>query len=134
MTKCPTCRLVHERGIFLSPLAVSFLLFFTMKSGILEGTKPCSTHAQSDFVLRRKTVSRGMRRGGAQIKTSPDSFESGLVYLLTWRRPIFPGPYALVSSALVGLTSVFGMGTGGPPPVWSPGNLFSKSEVRYSNF
>ena len=41
---------------------------------------------------------------------------------LAWRRPIFPGPCAQVSSALAGLTTVFGMGTGGPPPVWSPGN------------
>ena len=30
-----------------------------------------------------------------------------------------------VSSALEGLTSVFGMGTGVSPPLWSPGNLTS---------
>jgi hypothetical protein len=43
---------------------------------------------------------------------------------------IYPGDVLLfhavasaVPSALKGLTSVFGMGTGVTPPLWSPGNL-----------
>ena len=35
-----------------------------------------------------------------------------------------------VPSALEGLTTVFGMGTGVAPPVWSPGNLL-RTGVRY---
>ena len=38
-----------------------------------------------------------------------------------WQRPTLPPHYKAVPSALEGLTSVFGMGTGGTPPLWSPG-------------
>jgi hypothetical protein len=34
-----------------------------------------------------------------------------------------PRGHPQVPSALEGLTSVFGMGTGGSPPLWSPDNL-----------
>ncbi len=51
---------------------------------------------------------------------SPGNFIAWLFYLN-------PGNYLLshslttaVTSALEGLTSVFGMGTGGTPPAWSP--------------
>jgi hypothetical protein len=37
-----------------------------------------------------------------------------------WQRPTLPGVNPLVPSALEGLTSVFGMETGGSPPLWSP--------------
>src|SRR5580658_5848933 len=33
------------------------------------------------------------------------------------------GPAARLSSALAGLTAVFGMGTGGTPPPWAPETL-----------
>ncbi len=39
-----------------------------------------------------------------------------------WQRPTLPRLSAAVPSAQEGLTSVFGMGTGGTPPLWSPGN------------
>ena len=35
----------------------------------------------------------------------------------------FPTNSSAVSSAMEGLTSVFGMGTGVPPPPWSPGQI-----------
>ena len=37
----------------------------------------------------------------------------------------FPVVYAAVPSAMKGLTSVFGMGTGGSPSLWSPGNNYN---------
>jgi hypothetical protein len=36
-----------------------------------------------------------------------------------------PRGHPQVPSALEGLTSVFGMGTGGSPPPWSPDNLLA---------
>ena len=46
-------------------------------------------------------------------------------YLATTYFPAFA-----VSSALEVLTSVFGMGTGGTPPVWSPDYVFSFPELN----
>jgi hypothetical protein len=42
-----------------------------------------------------------------------------------WRRPTLPHVHHAVPSALKGLTSVFGMGTGVPPSLLSPGKLIA---------
>ena len=73
---------------------------------------------------------RRMKTGSARNEPSP--------HINSWQRPIFPGPNTQVSSALVGLTTVFGMGTGGTPPVRSPGNqnhiqLSSYRTIKLSN-
>jgi hypothetical protein len=46
------------------------------------------------------------------------------------RRPTLPVGYRLVPSALEDLTTVFGMGTGGAPPLRSPGNLCRRANTR----
>ena len=47
-----------------------------------------------------------------------------------WQRPTFPRLNAAVSSALRGLTTVFGMGTGVAPSVWLPGNILNQKNAK----
>ena len=48
----------------------------------------------------------------------------------TWQRPTLPPPDEAVPSARKGLTSVFGMGTGVSPSLWSPGSSSSRCCAR----
>jgi hypothetical protein len=50
-----------------------------------------------------------------------------------WQRPTLPPLRGAVPSAREGLTSVFGMGTGGTPPLWSPDYLNHVRALQRSN-
>ena len=63
----------------------------------------------------REPEKRGRKkRGGSERSTPPDEDSGGV--LLSHNLAV------AVSSALEGLTAVFGMGTGGSPPAWPPEN------------
>ena len=56
-----------------------------------------------------------------QKKARLDCSRALCVY--AWQFPTFAWQSATLSSALSGFTSEFGMGSGGPRSLWSPGNL-----------
>jgi hypothetical protein len=63
----------------------------------------------------RAAAAAGGRLGAWGCKTtSPPTFRVDGLCMKKWRRPTFPR-FTAVSSALRGLTSLFGMGRGGPP-------------------
>ena len=67
-----------------------------------------------------------------QKKTQPQR-RLGFFGIRAWRFPTFAWQIATLSSALSGFTSEFGMGSGGPRSLWSPGKLVqSRGSARLS--
>ncbi len=87
---------------------------------------------QAPFSFTLPTPSPGV--GGLAVREHGDqtrrAAEEALGKKKAWRRPTLPPHDKAVPSALEGLTSVFGMGTGGTPPLWSPGNCIYAVEGR----
>ncbi len=73
---------------------------------------------------RQSTLPVPTRQGPAP-ELRCGAFVSGLFR----RRPTLPGGFPQVPSALAGLTSVFGMGTGVTPPLWPPETVLNKALV-----
>ncbi len=70
-----------------------------------------------DFA-RRRGWCQNARRGGDRYGHRPLCSEKKVL-----APAYFPTSYPAVSSAMEGLTSEFGMGSGVPPPPWTPGQI-----------
>ena len=74
---------------------------------------------------RRRGWCQNARRGGDRYGHRPLCSEKKVL-----ASAYFPTSYPAVSSAMEGLTSEFGMGSGVPPPPWTPAQISGHRPAR----
>ena len=115
-------RAIPRRSTNLAPArSLGRVLPLASRDRHLGADDPCrGCQAWLEGYCQRGQRQPEIKPGAAQNEEKPSAFDRGLLQIYSGGDLLSQGVSPQVPSALAGLTSVFGMGTGVTPPLWPP--------------